>query len=94
MNNYADNESVQMYKWSCASCGCIMCMTDNFNNKLRESHQTFYCVNGHANIYNKKTNIEDIEAKLMNEYAKNAQLEEKIKELNKSLINRIFTPKK
>jgi hypothetical protein len=89
-----DNENrsvfIEMYDWNCARCGCAMSMPQELNAQLRSNHKEFYCVSGHPNVYNKKTDIEDIQGKLMNEYAKNAQLEAEIARLNKSLINRIF----
>lgn len=88
-----DNEStIEMYEWACASCGCVMWMPTDMNEQLRSSHKTFFCISGHRNVYNTKTDIEEVELKLTNEYAKNAQLESRIKELEKSLINRIFKP--
>lgn len=84
--------TIEMYEWSCANCGVVMWMPKSLNSQLRDSHATFYCISGHANIYSKKTNIEEIEGKLANEYAKNAQLEGEIEKLKKNLINRIFKP--
>lgn len=81
---------IEMVEWPCASCGCVMWMPKSLNEQLKGSHATFYCVSGHSNVYAKKTPVEEIEGKLMNEYAKNAQLESKVKELEKSFINRIF----
>lgn len=88
-----------MIDWSCANCGCVQWMPKTFNDQLRISHKSFYCLNGHGNYYYKKTNIEQVEDKLMNEYAKNAQLESQINDLKaensklkKSFVNRIFKP--
>lgn len=81
---------VEMFEWRCAECGLTMTMPEHINNQLRQSHKIFYCIHGHSNVYSKKTPIEEIEGKLMNEYAKNAQLEDKIKELEKTFLNRIF----
>lgn len=97
MINDIDKSSIEMVDWSCASCGCVQWMPQRFNSQLRENHNTFYCLNGHRNYYSKKTDIEEIEGKLMNEYSKNAQLETKIKtleqenqRLSRSIVNRIF----
>ena len=90
-NNIAKSE-IEMYEWGCATCGCVQWMPKNFNDQLRASHDTFYCLIGHRNVYTSKTPIEEIEGKLMNEYAKNAQLEAKIEKLKKSFINRILKP--
>ena len=97
MINDIDKSSIDMIDWSCANCGCQQWMPKDFNEQLRNNHNTFYCVNGHGNVYNKKTDIEEIQGKLMNEYSKNAQLEKvisdlktKVEKLEKSFVNRIF----
>lgn len=81
---------IEFIEWSCARCGCVNCMPTSFNEQLRATHKTFWCVNGHANVYNHRSSLEVTEEKLMNEYAKNAQLEVQIKKINKSLFNKIF----
>ena len=100
MKNDIDKSSINMVEWSCCSCGCTQWMPKDFNEQLRVSHKTFYCINGHPQLYNKKTDTEVIEGKLMNEYSKNAQLENtinqlniKVKKLEQSFINRIIKPK-
>lgn len=95
MNKETENPfaEIDMYEWSCATCGVVMHMPKDFNDQLRKSHQTFYCLTGHKNVYNTKTDIEEVQGKLMNEYAKNAQLEAEIKKLKTSLVNRILPPK-
>lgn len=90
MINDIDKSSIDMSDWQCAKCGCQQWMPQKLNAQLRRTHNTFYCVNGHANHYYKKTDSEEIENKLMNEYSKNAQLESRIKQLEKSFLNRIF----
>jgi cell division protein FtsL len=86
--------NIGMVDWQCASCGVAMSMPEDLNDQLKDNHKTFYCVSGHANVYKKKTEVQEVENKLMNEYAKNAQLEAKIKELeNRGLVNRIFNKK-
>lgn len=99
MINDIDKSSIEMIDWSCANCGCVQWMPQTFNEQLRVNHKTFYCINGHGNIYKEKTNIEEIQGKLMNEFSKNAQLETVIKRLNikvekleRSFINRILKP--
>lgn len=89
-----DNVYVEMFEWSCAACGCVMTMTKDFNEQLRVNHKVFYCLNGHGNIYRTKSTIEELEGKLANEYAKNAQLEVEIEKLKKSFLNRLFDKKK
>jgi hypothetical protein len=57
MINDFDKSSIQMVDWSCANCGCTQWMPQEFNEQLRKNHNTFYCINGHGNVYNKKTDI-------------------------------------
>jgi hypothetical protein len=83
MINDIDQSSVEMIDWMCCSCGCVQWMPKTFNEKLRSSHQPFYCLNGHVQVYTKKTELEEFELKLAAEYAKNAQLESRIKALEK-----------
>lgn len=97
MINDIDKSSIDMINWSCANCGCQQWMPKVFNEQIRNNHKTFYCVNGHRNFYSKKTDVEEIQGKLMNEYSKNAQLETvisdlktKVEKLEKSFVNRIF----
>jgi len=78
-----DKSSLEMTEWTCCACGCVQWMPTDHNDSLRRSHKTFYCVNGHSQHYPKKTPIEEVEEKLMNEYSKNAQLESRIKKLEK-----------
>jgi hypothetical protein len=42
----------------CANCGVSFAITAIFQRRLIDSHQTFYCPNGHSNIYNGKTAVE------------------------------------
>lgn len=87
-------ETIEMYAWGCATCGCLMAMPKKLNDQLRSNHQTFYCISGHSNYYSKKTDMEEVEGKLMNEYSRNAQLENKIKELeSRGIIDRIINKK-
>lgn len=97
MINDFDKSSIEMIDWSCANCGCTQWMPKELNDHLIKNHKTFYCLHGHGNHYSKKTEIEEIQGKLMNEYAKNAQLEKviielktKVQKLERSFINRIF----
>lgn len=92
-NQNSKDINLEMVEWSCTQCGCVQMMPKEFNDKLRQNHQTFWCMNGHGNLYNTKTTNEELELKLMNEYAKNVQLENEIRKLKKSFINRLLPPK-
>jgi hypothetical protein len=82
-----DVSKIEMYEWQCCTCGCTMWMPKFFNDSLRRTHQTFYCVCGHSNHYAKKTDTEELEGKLVNEYSKNAQLEKEIEKLRTKILN-------
>lgn len=43
---------------NCAECGIDFCMPTAHHQRLRESHETFYCPNGHRNHYPGKTDKE------------------------------------
>ena len=96
IDDYAKS-SVEMHEWMCANCGIVQWMPKDFDEKLRNSHQVFYCVNGHQNVYKQKTKVEDLQDKLANKYSVNSQLESLVnklrsenEELKKSFVNRIF----
>jgi len=100
MKSESNKSSISMFEWSCCSCGCVQWMPEDYNEQLRLSHKNFFCINGHTQGYIKKPDTEVVEGKLMNEYSKNAQLENtinqlniKVKKLEQSFINRIIKPK-
>ena len=83
-----------MIEWNCCKCGIVGKMPTTLNEQLIANHKTFYCVHGHSQCYAKKTSIEEVEEKLMNEYAKNAQLEKRVKDLeNRGLVERLINKK-
>ena len=43
--------TVEMYGQSCCKCGVVFMITNSFDDRLRKSHETFYCPNGHAQSY-------------------------------------------
>lgn len=49
-----------MGKVSCAKSGCanVMCLTDEVEARLRETHESFYCPMGHNNYFPAKTRAE------------------------------------
>jgi len=42
----------------CANYGIIIHVTDSFNKQRREDKKSFYCPNGHGNIYRRSTSDE------------------------------------
>jgi DNA repair exonuclease SbcCD ATPase subunit len=39
----------------CANCGIPFGVTDDKQQRLRDTGDSFYCPNGHSNVYNKST---------------------------------------
>lgn len=64
----------------CANCGLQFCMPDDFMERRREDHHTFYCPNGHAQHYtdeNKDQKIKNLEAQVKREQERTATEREK-----------------
>lgn len=70
----------------CANCGVLIHMTDSFNSHLRENKKSFYCINGHSNIYRKSTSDELRDTI--------SQKNKKIADLEKELIKKANKKKK
>ena len=81
---------------TCCNCGVPFGLSGELYDSLQESGNTFYCPNGHSQIYTKRKNLEqqlaDTEAKLASEreahewYAKAYQdKRDKLKETKNSL---------
>jgi hypothetical protein len=47
-----------MYTETCCKCGIQFSIPDEYLNKLRRCHNTFYCPNGHPQYYPGKTDEE------------------------------------
>lgn len=54
---------------SCYKCGVSFGVSQSFRNQLRESHESFYCPNGHSQHFYGKTDAEKIQEKLDRERA-------------------------
>ncbi len=48
-------EVATMYVETCCNCGVLFGMPRTLNNSLRETQRTFYCPNGHPQLYTKST---------------------------------------
>lgn len=46
--------------FNCTECGAHIALTANHERSLRESHQTFYCPNGHPQYFPGKTDAEKL----------------------------------
>ena len=49
---------------TCSECGCQFAITDVFEGKLRDSHATFYCPNGHARHFPQDNETEKLRKEL------------------------------
>lgn len=81
---------------TCSECGVQFAITEEFENKLRESHQTFYCPNGHSRYFPQDNEAEKLRKELKRKeqeladkaiqaIAKQNELEAKIKKQGKDL---------
>lgn len=63
--------SVKFYAQTCVhvGCGVVFALTVEHNKRLRETHNAFYCPNGHKQWYNAKSEAEKLREQL--ERAKN-----------------------
>jgi hypothetical protein len=43
--------TTKMHTLHCCTCGMLFGLPDAFDDKLRESHKTFYCPSGHPQSY-------------------------------------------
>jgi len=90
-----ENELVAFERVDCANCGVPFMIYKPQLNKLRETKDTFYCPNGHAQSYRKSTlqiKIEEIKKeldttkkRLDNEISWATQLQYENRELKKVL---------
>lgn len=45
----------EMYVIDCGNCHVLFAIPNEMDERLRESHETFYCPNGHSRVYAGKT---------------------------------------
>lgn len=74
---------VNIEKTTCSECGVLMWITEGHMNKLRKSHETFYCPNGHSLHFPQKNDAEKIQEELNEE-------RKRIRECSESLSSEIF----
>lgn len=42
-----------LFVHTCIECGCLFAIPDDLDSKLRENQKSFYCPNGHPQLYSK-----------------------------------------
>lgn len=79
----------------CITCGVMFAMPSEFQERLRENHNSFYCPNGHKMYYSGKSESEKLrdelrrkEQELADTAIEKRRLENKITEVNRKL-NRV-----
>ena len=45
---------------SCCNCGVLFCLTTTFRDQLRQTHNQFYCPNGHPQWFPAKTEADKL----------------------------------
>ena len=87
------------YWQECCTCGITFGLLDSWDDRLRESHQTFYCPNGHSQSYRGENEAEKLRKELeeaqrhlewQRNVAKNARIQQtraqnKLKRITKRL---------
>ncbi len=72
---------IKLIELACADCGITFYLTDKFDDRLRENHNTFYCPHGHPQSYKGKTEAERLREQVR-------KLEEDKKLLNEELAKK------
>ena len=57
-------ETLVMKLIYCANCNIPFAISENHQDRMRETHEGFYCPNGHSNIYNGLNPEEKLRAEL------------------------------
>ena len=77
------NAEIEIKTQTCAQCGILMLIPQAHDSRLRDSHETFYCLKGHPQSYSQKTDeeirIEKLERELALKNEKILQVEEQLK---------------
>lgn len=53
-----------MYSIECCKCGIIFGVSQERNNRLLDTHETFYCPSGHPQSYVGKTEAQKLKEQL------------------------------
>jgi len=57
-------EQIVFERRCCANCGIVYAISEHYTNRLRESHATFYCPNGHAQHFPQDNEAEGLRKEL------------------------------
>lgn len=57
--------TITLNKISCCNCGLVFGIEEQFNSRCRETHQWFYCPNGHPQRYPQETEKERLQKQLI-----------------------------
>lgn len=49
----------------CCKCGITFAMTEDYATKRKNDHKSFYCPNGHAQYYTRKSDAEKLKDQLV-----------------------------
>lgn len=69
---------------TCASCGILVVMTSDVQARLRRSHDTFYCLNGHKQYWPGESDIEEAQRELREEQLRRERAEKATKTARKA----------
>jgi len=56
--------NVKVESCTCANCGIVFAFPEHNMDKFRENHNTFYCPNGHGNVFKGRTEAERLRDEL------------------------------
>ena len=70
---------------TCISCGVVFWMPSSLRINLKRSHNTFYCPNGHAQLYSTKSDVEKAREAETVQRKRAARLQEELWKAEKSL---------
>lgn len=77
MSTITLTRSVDFELQTCISCGCQFAIPAEFDTKLRQNHNSFYCPNGHPQCYSGKSEAEKLREELKR---KEQELADKVKQ--------------
>lgn len=67
MASHAFHYSDTLISQTCIKCGVKFAFPEELDSKLRENHETFYCPNGHPQMYTGKTEAQKLRDELARE---------------------------
>lgn len=66
--------SIEMFTEVCISCGIPFAIPKNYKDRLKVTHDTFYCPNGHSQFYPAETEAEKLKKEVVKKDGELAQL--------------------